>query len=81
MKHFLLLLLRNATKHNSIELSAEPLHVPSGKFLNCLKDLKWNNVKNSCLLVKKRTLRSTKLKKKICGKNSMFLLILLNLSS
>ena len=66
MKHFLLLLLRNATKHNSIKFSAARLHVSSDKFWNCLKDLKCNKVKNSCLLLNKRTLRSTKLKKNIC---------------
>ena len=32
MKSFLLLLLRNATKHNSIKFSAERLHVSSDKF-------------------------------------------------
>ena len=64
-KTYLLLLLRNATKHNSIKFSAAWLHVSSDKFWNCLKDLKCNNVKNSCLLVNKRTLRSTKLKKNI----------------
>ena len=32
MKHFLLVLLRNATKHNSIKLLAARLHVSSGKF-------------------------------------------------
>ena len=32
MKHFLLLLLRNATKHNSIKFSAARLHVSSDKF-------------------------------------------------
>ena len=62
MKHFLLLLLRNATKHNSTKFSAARLHVSFDKFWNCLKDLKCNNVKNSCLLVDKRTLCSTKLK-------------------
>ena len=56
MEHSLLLLLRNATKHNSIKLSATGLHVSSDKFWNFLKDLKCNNVKNSCLLVNKRTL-------------------------
>ena len=67
MKHILLLLLRNATKHNSVKFSAARLHVSSDKFWNGLKDLKCNNVKNSCLLVNKRTLRSTKLKKNICN--------------
>ena len=55
MKHFLLLLLRNTTKHNSIKLSAARLHVSSDKFWNCLKDLICNNDKNYCLLVNKRT--------------------------
>ena len=32
MKHLLLLLLRNALKHNSIKLSAARLHVSSKKF-------------------------------------------------
>ena len=62
MKHFLHLLLRNTTKHNSIKFSAARLFVSSDKFLNCLKDLKCNNVKNSY----KWTLHSTKLKKNIC---------------
>ena len=66
MKHFLLLLLRNAKKHNSIKFSAPRLHDSSDKFWNCLKYLKCNNVKCSCLLVNKRTLRSTELKKNIC---------------
>ena len=66
MKHLLLLLLRNATKHNSIKFSAVRLHVSADKFWNCLKDLKCNNVKNSCLLVNTRTLCSTKLKKNMC---------------
>ena len=66
MKHVLLLLLRNATKHNLIKFSVARLHVFSVKFSNCLKDLKCNNVKNSCLLVNKRTLCSNKLKKNIC---------------
>ena len=65
MKHFLLLLLWNATKHNSIKVSAAGLHVSSDKFWNCLKDLKCINVKNSCLLVNKQFLCSTKLKKNI----------------
>ena len=39
MKHFLLLLLKNATKHNSIKFPAALLHVSSDKFCNCLKDL------------------------------------------
>ena len=63
MKHFLLLLLRNATKHNSIKFSSASLHVSSDKFWYCLKTLKCNNVKNSCLLVNKRTLRKTKLRR------------------
>ena len=65
MKHFLLLLLRNAAKHNSIKFSEARPHVSSDKFGNCMKDLKCNNVKNYCLLVNKRTLFSTKLKKNI----------------
>ena len=64
--HFLLVLLRNATKQNSIKLSAARLHVSSDKFWNCLKDRACNKVKNSYLLVNTRTLRSTKLKKNIC---------------
>ena len=67
LKPFLLLLLRNATKHSSIKFSAARLHVSSDKFWNCLKDLKCNNVKNYCLLVNKRKLLSTKLKKNICN--------------
>ena len=66
MKYFLLLLLRNATKHNTIKFSVARLHVSCDKFWNCLKDLKCNNVKNPCLLVNNRTLCSTELKKKIC---------------
>ena len=66
MKHFLLLELRNALKHNSIKFSAARLHVSSDKFWNCLKDRKCNNVQNSCLLVNKRTLCLTNLKKNIC---------------
>ena len=66
MKHFLLLLLRNATKHNSIKFSAARIHVSSDKSLNFMKDLKFSNVENSCLLVNKRTLCSTKVKKNIC---------------
>ena len=60
MKHFLLVLLRNATKHNSIKFSAARLHVSSDKFWNCMEDLKCNSVTNSCLLVNKRTIRSVK---------------------
>ena len=40
-----LLLLRNATKHNSTKFSAARCHVSSDKCWNCLKDLKCNNVK------------------------------------
>ena len=65
MKHFLLLLLRNAAKHNSIKFSEARPHVSSDKFGNCMKHLKCNNVKSYCLLVNKRTLFSTKLKKNI----------------
>ena len=66
MKHFLLSMLRNATKHNSTQFSAARLHISSDKFWNCLKDLKCNNIKKFGLLVNKWTLRSTKLKKNIC---------------
>ena len=66
MKHFLLLLLRNVTKKNSIKFSAARLHVSFDQFWNCLKDLKCKTVKNSCLLVNKRNLCATKLKKNIC---------------
>ena len=66
MKHFLLLLPINATKHNSIKFSAARLRVSSDKFWNCRKEINCSNVKNSCLLVNKRTLCSTKLKKNIC---------------
>ena len=50
MNHFLLLLLRNATKHNSIKFSAPRLHISSDKFWNCLKDLKCNNVMLNILI-------------------------------
>ena len=46
MTHFLLLLLRNATKHNSFKFCSARLHVSSDKFWNRLKDLKCNNVIN-----------------------------------
>ena len=55
MKHFLLLMLRNATIHNSIKFSVAQLHVSSDKFWNCLKDLKCSMLKNSSLLVNKQT--------------------------
>ena len=48
MEHFLLLLLRNALKHNLIKFSAARLHVSSDKFWNCLKDLKCNTVYTVC---------------------------------
>ena len=64
MKHYLLLLLRNAMKRNSIKFAAARLHVSSDKFWNCMKYLKCINVKKSCLLVNKWTVCSTKLKKK-----------------
>ena len=62
MKHFLLLLLRNATKHNSIKFSAAWLHISSEKIWNCLKDLKCNDIKKIACLVNKQTLPSTELK-------------------
>ena len=66
MKHFLLLLLRNAMKHYATKFSTAWLHNSSDKFWNYLKDFKCNNVKNYCLLANKRTLRSSKSKKNIC---------------
>ena len=66
MKHFLLLLLRNDTKHNSIKFSAARLRVSSDKCWNYLKNLKCNNVKNTYLMMNKRTSHTTKLKKNIC---------------
>ena len=39
------LLLKNATKHNSIKISAARLHISSNKFWNCLKDHICKNVK------------------------------------
>ena len=55
--HFSLLLLRNATKHNSTQFSVARLHVSADKFWNSPKDFACNNVKRYWLLV---------LKKKIC---------------
>ena len=66
MKHFLLLLLRNDTKHNSIKFSAARLRVSSDKGWNYLKNLKCNYVKNAYLMMNKRTSHTTKLKKNIC---------------
>ena len=66
MKHFLLVLHRNAMKHNLIKFSAARLHVSSDKFWNCLKTLNAIMLKNPCLLMKKWTFCSPKLKKNIC---------------
>ena len=46
IKHFLLLLLRNATKHNLIKFSAARLRVSFDKFWNFLKTLNTTMLKN-----------------------------------
>ena len=66
MKHFLLLLLRNAKKHNSIKFSAARLHVSTDNFWNCLKNFQCNNVKTSFFVGEQADFISIKLKKNFC---------------